>query len=140
MPSEFRVFYVEDVCKTVAFYQKALEASWQAIDENGRYAEMVIGDKIIAFASVPSSIYPLSIKESFIEADLGLKNIVQLLSDDVAVVFEAIMSAGGTPVVEPTRRTSGSMIAFARDPNSVLIEITEHRDDTLQVARNYVNL
>lgn len=120
----YTILYVEDVGRSVRFYEEAFGLERRFVHESGQYAEMETGGTALAFAS--NALGESNLPDGFrkndpSEAPAGVE--IALVTDDVSAAFEAAMVAGATKVVEPKTKPWGQDVAYVRDPDGVLIEI-----------------
>jgi lactoylglutathione lyase len=116
--------YVEDVLKTIEFYKEAFSMNLKFLYETNDYAEMELGEKIIAFCS-----------ESFvknvhkIDFNLNRQNKqsagveIAFMTDDVDALFYKVVSLGAISVSKPEMKVWGQKVGYLRDLNGFLIEI-----------------
>jgi uncharacterized glyoxalase superfamily protein PhnB len=120
----YTIIYVDDVPKSVAFYERAFGLQRRFIHESGQYAEMETGSTALAFASnaLAASNLPAGFRRNSIsEAPAGIE--IALVSDDVGSAFAHAIDRGAVSVVAPTRKPWGQTVAYVRDLEGVLVEI-----------------
>lgn len=118
----YTILYVQDVEKTVAFYESAFRLKRRFVHESG-YGELDTGETKLAFASVDLA---RSNGVSFAPANLaGPAPAVEvaLVTDQVAEAFDVAVKAGAVSVAPPKQKPWGQLVAYVRDPNGFLIEI-----------------
>ena len=117
------VIYVEDVKKTVDFYQRAFSLTLKFLSECGQYAEMNTGDVSLAFVSEAFS------KENGLEFNTNRVGKpypgfeIAFESEDVQAAFDLALKEGAKNIANPTERRWGQTVAYVADINGVLVEI-----------------
>jgi len=117
------IFYVEDVAKTMAFFEKAFGLKRAFIDSTGQYGQLETGTTSLGFASLelakqnlPQGFRRISPKElPGCEISFTAKDVQHSLSHAVKAGAELIASAEQKPW--------GQTVAYVRDANGILIEI-----------------
>lgn len=117
------IFYVENVEKTLAFFEKAFGLAREFIDPTGSYGQLKTGTTALGFASfelasqnLPSGYRRISPKElPGCEISFTAKDVNKSLAHAVKSGAELIASAEEKPW--------GQTVAYVRDFNGILIEI-----------------
>jgi lactoylglutathione lyase len=120
----YTILYVEDVERSVAFYERAFGLKRRFIDESGQYAELETGETTLAFASneLGASNLPNGFRKNDpAESPSGFE--IAFLTDDVTAAFETAAKSGATKLAEPVIKPWGQTVAYMRDPDGVLVEI-----------------
>jgi lactoylglutathione lyase len=128
----FIVVYVRDVPAELTFYEQAFGLERRHLDtrENGAYGELSTGETVVAFAShelvrrhlpVPFRAHDPGDEPMGVEITLELENL------DEAV--ERALAAGATLVAAPELKGWGQRYAFIRDPEGVLLGLTDPPPD-----------
>lgn len=112
MQFKYTIIYVNDVVKTVDFYQKAFLLQLKFLHESNQYAEMQTGNTTLAFAS-----------ESLSKSN-GL-NFRPNRLNQVTSGFEIAINAGCQEVSYPQKKPWEQMVAYVTDLNGILVEICE---------------
>ena len=119
----YLIIYVDDVLKTVDFYQQAFGLKNKMIHESKTYAEMETGETILAFAS--DNVVEINgleyRKNQLNKKPAGIE--VALVTEDVATAYQKACSAGAIKVQEPEEKPWGQIISYVRDLNGCLVEI-----------------
>lgn len=115
--------YVPNVAATVAFYERAfgLEVAMRA--EGDVYVQMK-GAVPLAFLTEP---FAQSMVPGFVPArpsDAPAAAEVMFVFADVAAAFERAVKAGATSVMPPMTKPWGQVIAYVRDVDGALVELT----------------
>ena len=120
----YTILYVDDVHKSVEFYEQAFGLQKRFIHESGQYAEMETGSTALAFASneLAATNLPDGFRRNSIsEAPAGIE--IALVSADVESAYAHAINCGAVKVVAPKRKPWGQTVAYVRDLDGVLVEI-----------------
>lgn len=117
------IFYVEDVEKTIIFFEKAFQIKRAFIDPTGQYGQLETGSTALGFASkklaesnLSQKFRPISLKElPGCEISFSTKDVHRSLNHAV--------KEGAELVASPEEKPWGQTIAYVRDFNGILIEI-----------------
>lgn len=115
------IVFVENVARSLAFYENVLGAERDHFDDDGSYGELKAG---IGFAAHDHVERHLDLSFHRNDAD-GLPGgyELELAVDDVDAVFARAIEAGATAVWEPRNKPWGRS-ALLRDPDGVFVHIT----------------
>lgn len=122
------MFWVDDVPATVDFYERAFGLSRRWIRDEGDYAQMDTGATTLQFAvtsAAPGSgvdVRPLRQDEPAAAVQLSLA------VTDVAMVMTQAVKSGAALVADPVKKPWGQVVAYVRDLNGVLVELTTAGD------------
>lgn len=120
----YTILYVEDVEKSVVFYEKAFGFSRKFVTPENDYGELSTGETTISFAS--KKLAAQNLKEGFIESSLQDKPFaieIGFITDNVGELVQQATSLGAILVKEPTQKPWGQIVAYVRDLDGFLIEI-----------------
>ncbi|GGF09914.1 VOC family protein [Flavobacterium limi] len=120
----YTILYVEDVEKTITFYENAFGFSRKFITPENDYGELSTGETTISFAS--KNLASQNLPEGFIESSLEDKPFaieLGFITDDVGELVQKTTSLGAVLVTEPKQKPWGQIVAYVRDLNGFLIEI-----------------
>ena len=117
----YTILYVEDVPRTIAFYEAAFGLQRRFVSEEGDFGELDTGATALAFSSLQ------------LMAQLG-KNPqaaspsapcfeIALCTPDVAAALEGAIAAGATPMRPLEVMPWGQTIAYVADINGFLVEL-----------------
>lgn len=122
------MFWVPDVVKTVDFYERAFGLQRRWLRDEGDYAQLDTGSTTLQFAV--ESAAPGSGVDLRPHRPDGPAAAVQLsLSvDDVPEAWARATAAGATGVAEPVRKPWGQVVAYVRDLDGILVELTSAGD------------
>ncbi len=120
----YAIAYVQEVERSVAFYERAFGLKCRFADESGQHAEMETGETTLAFASneLGQSNLPGGFRENDpAEPPAGVE--IAFVAEDVGAAFPSALEAGPTKAAEPKTKPWGQTVAYVRDPDGVLVEI-----------------
>lgn len=118
------IFYVEDIPRGLAFYEKAFGIPAAFVHESGAYAELKTGVTRLAFAS--EQLGTMNLPGGYQKhrtTELPAGNELVLTVEDVAKAHTTALAAGASDVAGPKQKPWGQTIAYVRDPNGLLVEI-----------------
>lgn len=120
----YTILYVEDVVKTMDFYQRAFGFSEKMLAPDNTYGEVASGETTLSFAV--KSLAQSNLKNGFIESDLsklpfGIE--IGFTTDDVEGVIKEAVAAGAMLIEEPKMKPWGQVVAYVRDLDGFLVEI-----------------
>ncbi|MBD2384381.1 VOC family protein [Cylindrospermum sp. FACHB-282] len=122
----YTVIWVDDVVKTVEFYEKAFGLVRRAVEETGKFisAEIEIGGATLAFSSTSEAetLFPGGFRANDPTQPPALIQI-SLITPDVATAYIRAIGAGAKPLDAPKNQPGGKTIARVRDPNGVLVAL-----------------
>lgn len=118
------IFYVNDVLKTIRFFEVAFGIQPKFIHESHSYAELGTGETTLAFAAeelgrmnLPEGFQPNSLKS------LPQACEIAFTTDNPEKIYEKAVKAGATGLSKPQKKPWGQMVGYVRDPSGILIEI-----------------
>jgi lactoylglutathione lyase len=119
----YAIFYVDDVEKTVAFYERAFGLKRKMVQPD-EFGELDTGSTKLAFAarSHVQSLFPIPLQPSGPEQDAPPVEI-GLVTDDVPAAFDKAIAAGAVLVTKPTKKPWGQIVGYVRDNNGFLVEL-----------------
>ena len=120
----YTILYVEDVEKTITFYENAFGFSRKFITPDNDYGELSTGETTISFASKKQA--SQNLPEGFIESSLENQPFaieLGFITDNVGELVQMATSFGAVLVTEPKQKPWGQIVAYIRDLNGFLIEI-----------------
>jgi lactoylglutathione lyase len=123
MRFSYAIAYVQEVGRSVVFYERAFSLTRGLVDESGQYAEMETGETTLAFASneLGHSNLPSGLRENDpAEPPAGVE--IAFVAEDVGAAFHSALEAGTTKAAEPKMKPWGQTVAYVRDPDGVLVE------------------
>jgi uncharacterized glyoxalase superfamily protein PhnB len=128
------IFYVENVEKTITFFEKAFGLDRSFIDPSGQYGQLETGATALGFASLelakqnlPQGFCRISPKElPGCEISLTAKNVQKSLT--------AAINSGAELIAPPEQKPWGQTVAYVRDFNGILIEIASDMTVSCQAS------
>ena len=124
MKFAYTILYVDDVTRSVEFYEKAFGLDRRFIHESGQYAEMRTGETTLSFTS--NELAATGLSQGFQKNDpsnlpAGLE--IAFTTEDVKTAFTQALQFGAIAVAEPVPKPWGQVVAYVRDLDGVLVEI-----------------
>ncbi len=119
----YTIFYVENVDKTIEFYEKAFSLKRKFLHESNEYGELLTGETTLAFASLNLAksndigFDPTKRVKNPTDVELGF------VTTEVEKDFEFALSNGAQLVKKPVQKPWGQTVGYVRDNNGFLIEI-----------------
>lgn len=121
----YTILYVQDVEKTLNFYEKAFGFAKKFITPDNSYGELLVGSETtLSFASV--TLANSNFKDGFTESSLSNKPFgieIGFTTDNVEETLQSVINAGGTILENPKTKPWGQVVAYVRDLDGFLIEI-----------------
>ncbi|BAY26354.1 glyoxalase/bleomycin resistance protein/dioxygenase [Calothrix sp. NIES-2100] len=122
----YTIVWVDDVVKTVEFYEKAFGLVRRTIREQNQvtWAEMETGNTTLAFSSIneAQALFPAGFHANEPTQPPTLIQI-SLITPDVATAYMRALGAGAKALDAPKRQPWGQTIARVRDLNGVLVSL-----------------
>lgn len=120
----YTILYVNDVARSVAFYEAAFDLQRRFVHEAGQYAEMATGATTLSFAA--NELAELGLPQGFrrnnpAEPPAGIE--IAFTTTDVPAAFARAVGAGAVAVAEPVTKPWGQTVAYVRDLDGVLVEL-----------------
>ncbi|BAZ27779.1 glyoxalase/bleomycin resistance protein/dioxygenase [Cylindrospermum sp. NIES-4074] len=122
----YTVIWVDDVIKTVEFYEKAFGLVRRNVQDTGKFisAEIETGGTTLAFSSTSEA-------ETLFPGGFHVNNpsqapaLIQIsfTTPDVATAYMRAIGAGAKPLDAPKNQPGGKTIARVRDLNGVLVAL-----------------
>jgi predicted enzyme related to lactoylglutathione lyase len=118
----YTLFYVDDVNKTMDFYEKAFGLVKGFAHEN-QYGEMVTGETKLGFVDhkTAGSHGFEYVRARTIDKPFAFE--IGLVTEDVQGAFKKAVAAGATSVSEPKTKPWGQVVSYVRDCNGFLVEL-----------------
>ncbi len=124
MKYAYTILYVEDVEKTVGFYESAFGFEKKFITPENDYGELISGETTIAFAS--NSLGDSNFKKGFEKLSIDRKpNGIEMAftTENIEDDFETALKAGAMEYEAITQKPWGQKVGYLRDLNGFLIEV-----------------
>lgn len=117
----YTILYVEDVARSLAFYQAALGLKLRFRHESGDYGELETGGTRLAFSS-RRLMTQLGKRPRPAEAGAPCFEIA-FTTEDVAAAMKRALEAGATRIQDPAEMPWGQTTAYVADPDGFLVEL-----------------
>lgn len=124
----YTILYVDDVLKTVGFYEKAFGLKTRFVHDSNAYAEMETGQTRLAFTSKTLA------KENGLDfGQLGKSSSpapfeIALVTDKVEAAFKQAIENGASELKKPVQKPWGQLVGYVKDCNGFLVEICSPLD------------
>ncbi len=120
----YTILYVEDVGKTISFYEAAFGFHRKFITPENDYGELISGETTIAFASI--KLGRSNLKKGFIESEpsrqpFGIE--LAFVTEDIAADYQKAIEAGAMEEEKVIEKPWGQKVGYLRDLNGFLIEM-----------------
>ncbi len=125
----YTILYVQDVEKTISFYECAFGLKRKFIVPGNSYGELATGDTTLSFASIEQA--KSNLKDGFEESKLNKKPFaieIAFATDDVDTVYKHAIKEGAIAESAPAIKPHGQTVAYVRDIDGFLIEICTSMD------------
>ncbi|HZX73939.1 MAG TPA: VOC family protein [Cyclobacteriaceae bacterium] len=120
----YTILYVQDVGKSLAFYETAFGFQRKFSTPDNSYGELTTGETTLSFAA--TVLAKSNLKDGFIESNSSNKPFgieVGFTTEDVESTVKSAVDAGALLVENPKTKPWGQVVAYVRDPDGFLIEI-----------------
>jgi catechol 2,3-dioxygenase-like lactoylglutathione lyase family enzyme len=120
----YTILYVHDVNRSVAFYEQAFGLTRKFISPENDYAEMLVGDTSLCFASV--ALARTNLKAGFTQSNLNQSPFgieIGFTTPNVAETLKTAIAAGAILVEDIKTKPWGQTLAYVRDLDGFLVEI-----------------
>ncbi|MEM9820080.1 MAG: VOC family protein [Bacteroidota bacterium] len=120
----YTILYVEDVAKTIQFYQAAFGFEQKFITPEKDYGELVSGTTTLAFAN--HTLGKSNFKADYLASNLqepafGME--LAFTTDDVAASMQRAIEAGAVELAPAIDKPWGQTVGYLRDLNGFILEI-----------------
>lgn len=120
----YTILYVEDVEKSIEFYENVFGFTRKFISPDNDYGELNTGETTISFAS--KKLASQNLEDGFLESSLEDKPFaieLGFITEDVGDLVQKATSFGAILVTEPKKKPWGQVVAYVRDTDGFLLEI-----------------
>ena len=120
----YTILYVQDVTKSVEFYEKAFGFTRKFVTPENDYGELLVGETTLSFAS--TTLAKSNLKDGFTESNLKEKPFgieIGFTTENVEETVLAAINAGATIAESPKTKPWGQVVAYVRDIDGFLVEI-----------------
>ncbi|SHG40256.1 VOC family protein [Chryseobacterium vrystaatense] len=121
---KYVILYVEDVEKSMNFYQDTFDTPIKFITPEKDYGELLTGETSLSFASV--SLASSNIKEGFLSSKSEAKPFgieLGFTTDDVEKLVAKAIENGAVLYEDITVKPWGQKVAYIKDTDNYLVEI-----------------
>ena len=125
----YTILYVQDVTRSIDFYEKAFGFTRKFIAPDNSYGELIAGETTLSFAT--TVLAGSNLKNGFIESSLKNKPFgieIGFTTDNVEEMVKSAIDAGGVLVEKPKIKPWGQIVAYVRDVDGFLVEICTPMD------------
>ncbi|KMQ65473.1 glyoxalase [Chryseobacterium angstadtii] len=121
---KYVILYVEDVEKSMKFYQDTFDIPVKFITPERDYGELLTGETSLSFASI--ALAESNIKKGFslpqsVEKPFGIE--LGFTTDDVEKLVEKAIKNGAVLYEDVAVKPWGQKVAYIQDPDKYLVEI-----------------
>jgi uncharacterized glyoxalase superfamily protein PhnB len=120
----YTILYVQDVTKSVEFYEKAFGFTRKFVTPENDYGELLVGETTLSFAS--TALAKSNLAAGFTESSITGKPFgfeIGFTTDHVEELVASATHAGATIVENPKTKPWGQIVAYVRDLDGFLIEV-----------------
>ncbi|QIQ20816.1 VOC family protein [Zophobihabitans entericus] len=117
----YTILYVNNVLKTLNFYQKVFGFEIKFLHESGDYGELNTGNTTLSFSSI-DLMEQLGKNPGKPHPDSPCFEIA-FITENVEETLQAALTAGAELIQAPEKMEWGQTVAYISDPNGFLIEI-----------------
>jgi uncharacterized glyoxalase superfamily protein PhnB len=121
---QYTILYVEDVTKSIEFYENSFGFERKFITPENDYGELNTGETTISFAS--KTLATSNLKNGFVESNISQKPFaieLGLVTDDVEKYIHQAIQNGAIIEQEAKQKPWGQTVAYIRDIDGFLIEL-----------------
>lgn len=121
---KYVILYVEDVEKSMAFYQNTFNIPLKFITPEKDYGELLTGETSLSFAS--AALANSNIKQGFLSSQSAKKPFgieLGFTTDSVEDLLEKAIKNGAVLYENISVKPWGQKVAYIKDPNNYLVEI-----------------
>lgn len=125
----YTILYVQDVAKSIDFYERAFGFKRKFIAPGNSYGELLTGDTTLSFAS--TTLAKSNLKDGIIESSNSKKPFgieIAFATENVEAVYKQAIKAGAVSEAPAKNKPQGQLVAYVRDPDGFLIEICTPMD------------
>ncbi len=120
----YTIIYVNDVLKSLTFFETAFGFRRKFLDPTGNYGELDTGETILSFAS--HSLGSSNLPDGYISAESSIKPLgieIALITNSVAIAHQKAIAAGALEINAPLEKPWGQIVSYIRCPDGTLIEL-----------------
>lgn len=120
----YTILYVNDVTKSVEFYETAFGLTRKFVSPENDYGELLVGETTLSFASI--ALAKSNLSAGFTESNLANKPFgieIGFTTENVEETIKKAKEAGAIITENPKTKPWGQTVAYLRDIDGFLIEI-----------------
>ena len=123
------VLWVDDVPRSVSFYERALGFACRFLDERELYAELDTGETRLALTQRAFALDQIGEPGSASGPAVAASVEIAFAVNDVDRAVTSTVEAGATLVQAAAMKYWGQTVAYVRDPDGHLLQICTHLAD-----------
>lgn len=120
----YTILYVEDVTKSIEFYETAFGFNRKFVTPENDYGELLTGQTTISFAS--HGLAQSNLKKGFVAAkqtDIAFGIELGFIAEDVQATIDKAIACGAVLEEPPIVKPWGQTVGYVRDIDGFLLEI-----------------
>lgn len=120
----YTILYVQDVTKSIEFYENAFGFTRKFVTPENDYGELLVGETTLSFAS--TTLAKSNLTDGFTESNLKNKPFgieIGFTTENVEEAVSTALKAGAALVENPKTKPWGQTVAYLRDIDGFLLEI-----------------
>lgn len=120
----YTILYVQDVVRTITFYETAFGFTRRFIAPGDQYGELDTGPTILSFAR--HDLAKSNLKNGYRESEPGNRPFgieIGITTDDVPATMQQAIVAGAALLEDPIIKPWGQTVGYLTDPDGFLIEV-----------------
>ncbi|MSQ65942.1 MAG: VOC family protein [Limnohabitans sp.] len=120
----YAIVYVENVGKSLEFFEKVFGFQRKFLHESGTYGELDTGDTTLSFAA--HALGDMNFQGGHVRADVSFQPWgmeIALVTDEVNAIHQQALAHGATQLAAPEQKPWGQLVSYVRAPDGTLIEI-----------------
>ncbi len=118
--------YVQNVEKSLTWYETTFEAKRKMISPDGNYGELDLGGFTLAFGYEEMERqhnYPTFHGNNLVSEPAGMN--LAVMTDDLEGQYQKALANGAISILPPHRKPWGIEIAWVRDINGIMVSIVK---------------
>jgi lactoylglutathione lyase len=120
----YTILYVQDVTKSIEFYESAFGFTRKFVTPENDYGELLVGETTLSFVS--TTLAKSNLTDGFTESNLKNKPFgieIGFTTENVEEAVSTALKAGAALVENPKTKPWGQTVAYIRDIDGFLLEI-----------------
>ncbi len=131
MKFAYTILYVENVSKTIDFYEQAFGFTRKFVTPENDYGELISGETTLAFASI--ELGTLNFKKGFEKSDISNKPFgieLAFTTESIEEDFQKAIKSGAIEYESLTEKSWGQKVGYVKDINGFIIELCTPMNDS----------